>query len=120
VPTLPDFGAKQHEHAVRQLHRDALDEVRAVAVRVEFERHILKPVFHLIGAGLKPGAFQLWVRGSQRAPPRRAGVAEAPVRLPRGAPVGRQQHPDVRVVLTHSPGVYRLVAWTTILRGVVN
>jgi hypothetical protein len=39
-----------------------------------FERQILKPVFHLIGARVEiettwvPGAFQLWVRGSQRAP----------------------------------------------------
>jgi hypothetical protein len=44
-----------------------------VAVQVAFERQTLKPVFHLIGARVEttwvPGAFQLWVRGSQRAPP---------------------------------------------------
>jgi hypothetical protein len=42
-----------------------------VAVQIEFERQILKAVFHLIGAWVEttwvPGAFQLWVRGSQRA-----------------------------------------------------
>ena len=42
-------------------------------MQVAFERHILKPVFNLIDAGVEttwvPGAFQLWVRGSQRAPP---------------------------------------------------
>jgi hypothetical protein len=48
---------------------------RGVAVQVEFERHILEPVFHFIGQGLKPGAFQLKVRGSQRAPPHRRRVA---------------------------------------------
>jgi hypothetical protein len=45
-----------------------------VAVQVDpFERHIVNPVFHLVGARVEttwvPGAFQLWVRGSQRAPP---------------------------------------------------
>jgi hypothetical protein len=48
---------------------------RAVAVQVEFERHILKPGLVFKGKGLKAGAFQLWVRGSQRAPPHRALVA---------------------------------------------
>jgi hypothetical protein len=37
------------------------------------KRHVLKPGFHLVGARVEttwvPGAFQLWVRGSQRAPP---------------------------------------------------
>jgi hypothetical protein len=42
---------------------------RAVAVQVEFERHILKPGLVFKGKSLKPGAFQLWVRGGQRAPP---------------------------------------------------
>jgi hypothetical protein len=31
------------------------------AVQVEFERQTLKPGFHFIGQGLKPGAFKLWV-----------------------------------------------------------
>jgi hypothetical protein len=51
-----------------------------VAVHVAFERHILKPVFHSIGARVEttwvPGAFQLWVRGSQRAPPRLDSLLE--------------------------------------------
>ncbi len=46
---------------------------RRVAAQVEFERHILKPGLMFKGKGLKPGAFQLWVRGSQRAPPHRGG-----------------------------------------------
>jgi hypothetical protein len=39
------------------------------------QRQILKLVFHLIDARVEttwvPGAFQVWVRGSQRAPPHR-------------------------------------------------
>jgi hypothetical protein len=39
--------------------------------KLHFERHILKPDFHLTGARVEttwvPGAFQLWDRGSQRA-----------------------------------------------------
>jgi hypothetical protein len=54
--------------------------VRAVAVQVAFERQTLKPVFHFIGAWVEttwvPGAFQLWVRGSQRAPPHRGALNE--------------------------------------------
>jgi hypothetical protein len=41
----------------------------AVAAQVEFERHILKPGLMFKGKGLKPATFQLWVRGSPRAPP---------------------------------------------------
>jgi hypothetical protein len=44
---------------------------RAVAAHVAFERHVLKPGFHLIGARVEttwvPGAFQLWVRGGVNA-----------------------------------------------------
>jgi hypothetical protein len=55
---------------------------RVVAVQVEFERHILKPYFHLIGAGLKPSAFQLWGGGvNVTAPPRhRALLVQSAVR----------------------------------------
>jgi hypothetical protein len=53
-------------------HREA--DVRqavahGVAAQVVFERHILKPGLMFKGKGLKPAAFQLWVRGRQRAPP---------------------------------------------------
>jgi hypothetical protein len=41
-----------------------------VAAQVAFDRHILKPGLMFEGKSLNPGAFQLWVRGSQRAPPR--------------------------------------------------
>jgi hypothetical protein len=50
---------------------------RVVAVQVEFEKHILKPVFHLIGAGIDTRrTFQLWAAMGQgesmcTAPPRR-------------------------------------------------
>jgi hypothetical protein len=52
-------------------------------VEVEVEGQILKPVFHLIGSRVEttwvPGAFQLWVRGSQHALPHlllRAGAVD--------------------------------------------
>jgi hypothetical protein len=58
--------------------RDEQVILRLVAAQVVYERHILKPFFHLIGARVEttwvPGAFQLWGRGSQRAPPHRLGV----------------------------------------------
>jgi hypothetical protein len=40
-----------------------------VAVQVAFERHILKPGYHLIGNHLKPDAFKLWVKCIQLALP---------------------------------------------------
>jgi hypothetical protein len=53
---------------------------RAVAVQaVYLKGKFWNRFFHLIGARVEttwvPGAFQLWVRGSQRAPPRLAMVA---------------------------------------------
>jgi hypothetical protein len=64
----PERGARQH------VTRDA-------AAQVEFGRKGLKPVYHVIGARVEttwvPGAFQLRVRGSQRAPPRRDPRHEA-------------------------------------------
>jgi hypothetical protein len=52
----------------------AKENSRSVAAHVAFERHILKPVFHLIGARVEttwvPGAFQLWAamgQGESRA-----------------------------------------------------
>ena len=70
---------RRGQPSVHQLARLAIiasssaekESCRDVAVQVAFERHILTPGFYLIGARLKPCAFQLWVRGSQRAPPHR-------------------------------------------------
>jgi hypothetical protein len=63
---------------------------RGVAARVAFERHILKPFFHLIDARVEYQApFQIWVAMGQGestctgAPPRRArasGTASPPCR----------------------------------------
>jgi hypothetical protein len=44
---------------------------RGVAVQVAFESKVLKPGNHLIGSGLKPGAFKLWVNWIQLALPHR-------------------------------------------------
>jgi hypothetical protein len=44
---------------------------RVVAVQVAFERHTLKPVFHLIGSRVETRRLSAMVRWSQRAPPRR-------------------------------------------------
>jgi hypothetical protein len=66
------------------MHGPHLDEIRvrrarlrlSAAVQVAFERQTLKPGYHLMGSRVEttwvPGTFQLWVRGSQRAPPRLA------------------------------------------------
>jgi hypothetical protein len=62
VHALPNLAGRVHRLLAHH----------AVAPHIAFERHILKPVFHLIRARVEttwvPGAFQLWVRGSQRAP----------------------------------------------------
>jgi hypothetical protein len=62
----------------------------------------LKPVFHLIGSRVEttwvPGAFQLWVGGSQRAPPRRGclvrGERRRPADLEMALEVLRPPHPE--------------------------
>jgi hypothetical protein len=73
---LPRRRRRRLLHPLLHRRRDFL----GVAVqRLHFERRILRPgVFRLIGARVEitwvPSAFQLWVRGSQRAPPH-LGVA---------------------------------------------
>jgi hypothetical protein len=51
---------------------------RGVAAQVSFERRIFIPGLMFKGKGLKPGAFQIWVRGSQRAPPHRGTGVQQP------------------------------------------
>jgi hypothetical protein len=65
----------------RVLRRLVLRGGLGVAVQLAFERQILKPGLMFKGTGLKPGAFQLWLRGSRRVQPpprrrRRAGARE--------------------------------------------
>jgi hypothetical protein len=58
----------QPHRALAESHKQRLR--LSAAVQVAFERHILKPGFHFIGQGLKPGAFELWVNNCiQLAPP---------------------------------------------------
>jgi hypothetical protein len=64
----PRRGAPVVEAAAPQA-RAVLRQRRGVAVHVAFERHVLKPGYHLIGNHLKPGAFKLWVNCIQRAEP---------------------------------------------------
>jgi hypothetical protein len=66
------FALAQEPH--QRLHPAAhQNRVHVVAVQAAFESKGLKPGFHVIDARVEttwvPGAFQLWVRGSQRAPP---------------------------------------------------
>jgi hypothetical protein len=72
----------------------------AVAVQVAFERQTLKPVFHLIGARVEttwvPGAFQLWVRGSQQLVQPHSGGERA--RLDGVRQPAQLSHRDVRSV----------------------
>jgi hypothetical protein len=82
-----------------------------VAAQVDpFERHILKPGFHVLGARVEttwePGAFQLWVRGSQRAQPHPGmmmmeGLAPAPPALvsPQSIASWLSQSPRTRMVV---------------------
>ena len=60
--------------------RDGADLPRGVAAQVEFERHILKPVFSLDrckGWNQAPFSYEyIWVRGIQRAPPHHGGGGE--------------------------------------------
>jgi hypothetical protein len=85
VPSLPPLrlrGWVLSARESRSSRRRHLPVLRALLLRLRlllgvavqvgnyFLRQSLKPVFHLIGARVEttwvPGAFQLWVRGSQQ------------------------------------------------------
>jgi hypothetical protein len=70
-PAEPHHGRERHGEL----------DPHAVALQVEFERQILKPVFHLIGFRLwvsKVIGYGLWVNLIQRAEPHRAAAADSP------------------------------------------
>jgi hypothetical protein len=70
-----DPVARQRVEVLHRCARKGVVRPRCSGARCIFERHILKPGYHLMGNHLKPGAFQLWAAMGQgestcTAPPR--------------------------------------------------